>query len=85
MWTNNTHAYRSSCYLRVLVLCVPDVGTGAHAVVGMVALGFVNPFPAKVLPKVDVQLSDAAGLGFAATGGAKNMNIFQKTKNQQAT
>lgn len=40
--------------LRIFVFSIPDVGAGAHAVIGVVACGLVNPLPAQIFPKVNV-------------------------------
>ncbi len=53
-------------YLRVFVLSIPDVGTGAHAVVGKVSLRLVDPLPTQIFPKVNVKLPHTASLSFSA-------------------
>lgn len=40
--------------LRIFVFSIPDVGAGAHAVIGVVARWLVNPLPAQIFPKVNV-------------------------------
>lgn len=53
---------RAGAYLRVFIFRAPDVGAGADAVVGEVALGLVDPFPAQVVAEVDVELAHAAAV-----------------------
>lgn len=57
---------KSTHYLRVFVLSIPDVGAGPHAVVGEVPLGLVDPLPTQIFPKVNVKLTHTAGLRFSA-------------------
>ena len=64
-------------YLRVLVVGVPDVSAGAHAVVGMVARWLVDPLPAQVLAEVDVQAPHAAALRPAVAHGTMGRNEIQ--------
>jgi len=57
--------WKTTPYLRVFVLSIPDVGAGAHAVVSIVSFRLVDPLPAQILPKVNVKLTHAAGLCFS--------------------
>lgn len=54
-------------YLWIFVFCIPDVGAGTHAVVGVVARRLVYPLPAQVFPEIDVQAPHTASLSLAAS------------------
>lgn len=63
-------------HLWIFVFCIPDVGAGAHAIIGVVARRLVYPLPAQVFPEIDVQASHTAGLSLAASQRTRKNEVI---------
>lgn len=49
-------------YLSIFVFCVPHIGAGTYAVVGIVTRGLMDPFPPQIFTEINVQLLNTAVL-----------------------